>query len=74
MVEAWPQRDLLIQLSGPLILLLRFCVCQSASLLAETAVCDVSALMRILSLHQPWEVTVLLTPGRMCAPSGQPGR
>jgi hypothetical protein len=48
--------DLMVLVSGPIILLIRFLICASSSALTETAVCDVSVLMRFLSLHQPWEV------------------
>jgi len=57
-----PQRDLLVLLSGPVILLLRFIICNSGSVLNESAVCDVSALMRMLKIHEPWEAFYALHP------------
>jgi len=57
-----PQRDLSVLLSGPIILLVRFAVCNSGSALQDTAVCDVAALMRMLKLHEPWEAFYALQP------------
>merc|ERR1712216_248132 len=61
-MAALPQKDLMILLSGPIILLIRFLICSSGSFVSETAVCEVSALMRILSLHTPWEAFYALQP------------
>lgn len=59
---ALPQRDLIVLLSGPIILLIRFFICNSGSALEDSPVCDVSALMRMLKLHEPWEAFYALQP------------
>jgi len=57
-----PQRDLIVLLSGPVILLIRFLICNSGSALEGTAVCDVAALIRMVKMHEPWEAFYALHP------------
>jgi hypothetical protein len=59
---ALPQKDLIVLLSGPIILLIRFIICNGVPSLQDTWVCEAGALVSMIKLHQPWEAFYALVP------------